>query len=197
MPNFWKTDFSYPLIRKIWRALAGSSKCSHWIYLSKFIGNNAKGRISKRVFQENRARQIFRKINISYPLIRRRTHTYFLISNNKLLQFKYILNYFMWIYHFLYFYPSRPNPGRTEKINSNFCFDAFKVFIKPFEAPQRSMNIKIYVNFYFYRTLKCRGREKLNMTIKSFMFFASSPFTKSKMQIHQILRSLHSHIFIR
>ena len=28
------------------------------------------GRISKRVFQENKARQIFRKTNISYPLIR-------------------------------------------------------------------------------------------------------------------------------
>ena len=51
--EFLKKNFSYPLIRKIWRALAGSSKCSHWIYLSKFIGNNAKGRISKRVFQEN------------------------------------------------------------------------------------------------------------------------------------------------
>ena len=27
----------------------------------KFVGNKAKGRISKRVFQENKARQIFRK----------------------------------------------------------------------------------------------------------------------------------------
>ena len=26
-----------------------------------FVGNKAKGRISKRVFQENKARQIFRK----------------------------------------------------------------------------------------------------------------------------------------
>ena len=39
----------------------------------KFVGNKAKGRISKRVFQENKARQIFRKENISYPLIRTRT----------------------------------------------------------------------------------------------------------------------------
>ena len=39
----------------------------------KIVGNNAKGRISKRVFQENKARQIFRKTNISYPLIRTRT----------------------------------------------------------------------------------------------------------------------------
>ena len=31
-----------------------------------------KGRISKRVSQENKARQIFRKTNISYPLIRTR-----------------------------------------------------------------------------------------------------------------------------
>ena len=35
--------------------------------------NKAKGRVSKRVFQENKARQIFRKTIISYPLIR--THT--------------------------------------------------------------------------------------------------------------------------
>ena len=36
-----------------------------------FVSNKAKGRISKRVYQENIASQIFRKTNISYPLIRR------------------------------------------------------------------------------------------------------------------------------
>ena len=35
-----------------------------------FIGNKAKGPISKRVLRENKARQIFRKTNIFYPLIR-------------------------------------------------------------------------------------------------------------------------------
>ena len=35
-----------------------------------YVGNKIKGRISKRVFHENKARQIFRKTNISYPLIR-------------------------------------------------------------------------------------------------------------------------------
>ena len=34
---------------------------------SDFVGNKAKRRISKRVFQENKARQIFRKTNIYYP----------------------------------------------------------------------------------------------------------------------------------
>ena len=38
------------------------------IYLFKFVANKTKGGISKRVFQENKARQIFRKTNISYPL---------------------------------------------------------------------------------------------------------------------------------
>ena len=33
------------------------------------VGNKAKERISKRMFQENKARQNFRKTNISYPLI--------------------------------------------------------------------------------------------------------------------------------
>ena len=31
-----------------------------------FVGGKAKGRFSKRVFQENKTRQIFRKMNISY-----------------------------------------------------------------------------------------------------------------------------------
>ena len=37
------------------------------------LGDKAKGRILKRVFQENKARQIFRRTNISNPLIH--THT--------------------------------------------------------------------------------------------------------------------------
>ena len=36
---------------------------------SQFVGNKVKGRISKRVFKENKARKIFRKTKISYPLI--------------------------------------------------------------------------------------------------------------------------------
>ena len=35
----------------------------------KYVDNEAKGRISKRLFQEKKARQIFPKTNISYPLI--------------------------------------------------------------------------------------------------------------------------------
>ena len=38
-----------------------------------FVGNKAKGQIQKWVLQKSKARQIFRKTNISYPLIR--THT--------------------------------------------------------------------------------------------------------------------------
>ena len=40
------------------------------------IGNKAKGRISKRVFQKSKAGQIFRKTNLSYPPD---THTYVLL----------------------------------------------------------------------------------------------------------------------
>ena len=47
----------------------------------KIVGNNAKGRISKRVFQENKARQIFRKTNISYPRIHTRTCAYQWVRN--------------------------------------------------------------------------------------------------------------------
>ena len=38
-----------------------------------FVGNKAKQRISKRVFQGKKASQIFRNKNIFYPLIRTRT----------------------------------------------------------------------------------------------------------------------------
>ena len=44
--------------------------------LANIVGNKVKGRISKLVFQENKARQIFRKTNISYLLIRTRTCAY-------------------------------------------------------------------------------------------------------------------------
>ena len=35
----------------------------------QIASNKAKGRISKQVFQENKAHQIFQKMNISYPVI--------------------------------------------------------------------------------------------------------------------------------
>ena len=47
----------------------------------QFVGSEAKGRISKRVFQENKARQIFRKTNISYPRIHTRTCAYQWVRN--------------------------------------------------------------------------------------------------------------------
>ena len=48
----------------------------HRLKFSHFVSNKAKERISKRVFQESKARQIFRKTNISYPLIRTRMCAY-------------------------------------------------------------------------------------------------------------------------
>ena len=37
------------------------------------VGNKAKGQISKWVFQENKAHQVFRKTNIFYPLVPKST----------------------------------------------------------------------------------------------------------------------------
>ena len=45
-------------------------RCNFELKSVNFVGNKAKGRISKRVFQENKARHIFRKTKISYPCIR-------------------------------------------------------------------------------------------------------------------------------
>ena len=46
----------------------------------KFVGNKAKGRISKRVFQESKARQNFRKNKHFLPPD---THTYVCVSGGK------------------------------------------------------------------------------------------------------------------
>ena len=58
--------------------------------------------------------------------------------------------------------PSRPDPGRKKK-NFKFFFTllcgaakgfmtTFKIFMKPFVVPQRSVKIKIQVNLYFNTT---------------------------------------------
>ena len=47
------------------------SKMKFWSAASvvdENVGNKAKGQISKRVFHEGKARQNFRKTNVSYPL---------------------------------------------------------------------------------------------------------------------------------
>ena len=52
--------------------------------MSQFIGNTAKKQISKRVLQRNKAHQIFKKVNISYPLIR--TRRYQRVRNDRFLE---------------------------------------------------------------------------------------------------------------
>ena len=52
--------------------------------------------------------------------------------------------------------PFRPDPRQGEKINLNFTFKLLcsiskgfiKAFIKPFDAPKRSVKIKIQVTFH-------------------------------------------------
>ena len=53
---------------------------SHLWLILNIVGNKAKGPISKWEFEENRACQIFRKTDISYPLD---THTYVYVSGGK------------------------------------------------------------------------------------------------------------------
>lgn len=47
-----------------------------WNLVQHFVGNKAKERISKLLFQENEARKIFRKTKFFYPLIRKRRCEY-------------------------------------------------------------------------------------------------------------------------
>ena len=54
----------------LWREISSLNLGKNWRrspMREYFVGNKAKGRILKRVFQENKARQIFWKTNISYP----------------------------------------------------------------------------------------------------------------------------------
>ena len=52
----------------------------------KFVDNTAKGQISRWVFQEKKVRQIFRKTNISYPLIHTHTCSYQGVRNVRFLE---------------------------------------------------------------------------------------------------------------
>ena len=52
------------------------STCMYNSFGGQIVHNKAKGRISKRVFQESKTRQIFRKTSISYPLIGTRMCAY-------------------------------------------------------------------------------------------------------------------------
>ena len=74
------TSISFWSIRKKISIVNNSVLYFTWIQKIRSIrwvvGNKAKGQISKLVFQENKAHQIFRKINISYPLIRTPTCAY-------------------------------------------------------------------------------------------------------------------------
>ena len=66
----WKLQFASNILSMIvgsWLEIY----CVPWKNeITYFVGNKPKGRISKRVFQESKTRQIFRKTNNSYTLIR-------------------------------------------------------------------------------------------------------------------------------
>ena len=55
----------------------GRDKDGYKRYYFDFVGNKVKGQISKWVFQENKACQIFRKTNISYSLMRSKKCSFF------------------------------------------------------------------------------------------------------------------------
>ena len=60
---------------------SGATELEHWLSMRYVVGNKAKGQISTRVFQQNKAHQIFWKMNISYPLIHTRTCAYQGVKN--------------------------------------------------------------------------------------------------------------------
>ena len=62
--------------RRFFQLFSITFTLQYWLTQFEIVANKAKERISKQVFQENKARQIFRKTNISYPLIRSRRCAY-------------------------------------------------------------------------------------------------------------------------
>ena len=85
------------------------------LLIGEIVGNKARGRIWKRVFQENKARQIFRKTNISYPPIRTRTFAYQGVRN---VRFSENLGCFAFLKHFFW---DSPFCRMTEE---NCCFNS-------------------------------------------------------------------------
>ena len=66
LSNGFVNEFNF-LIQEVFTLI---TLIRHNFSAKQFFGNKAKGRISKGVFQENKARKMFLKTNISYPLRR-------------------------------------------------------------------------------------------------------------------------------
>ena len=61
--------------------------------IANIVGNNTKGRISKRESQKNKARQFFRKTNISYVHVSGgKKYVPFCLITNKMVNFVTIVN---------------------------------------------------------------------------------------------------------
>ena len=97
-----------------------------WSFFHEFVGNKAKRRISKRVFQENKARQIFQKTNISYPLIWTRMCVYQGVRN---VRFSENLAYFLFLKHPSWDLPFCRIIDEFTATAFWFCADGNKFFI--------------------------------------------------------------------
>ena len=73
--QLFRNPFLYCFLKCTVAQIFDKSEMSSFPCLLLVVGNKADGLISKRVFQENKARHIFRKTNIFYPLIRAKRGT--------------------------------------------------------------------------------------------------------------------------
>ena len=97
------------------------------------------------------------------------------------------------------FNPYRPDPGQRAKINLNYFYfhtslwclkrfyESLKAFpfIKPFEAPQRSAKIKIWVNFHFNATFWNARGGKVNTKPVEANYISSFIGASASKHIHQ------------
>ena len=128
------------------------------------VGNKAKGRISKRVFQESKSRQNFRKTNISYHLIRTRTCLFFrnfvviCFLETPALRFAlwpYYGRVFHFDFHDFHIFLSKKGMLVLEYVNSNLLLGCFLVRL-PIN-PNSSDN---YPNYEYLVTTALSTRRK-------------------------------------
>ena len=101
----------------------------------KFVGNEAKGQISKRVLQENKPRQIFRKTNISYLLIR--TRTYLCVSGRREGSFYGNLASFFFLKHSFWDFPFC-------LFNNELFSKSRQEFQKRIQNPYQATNMELF-----------------------------------------------------
>ena len=140
-----------------WRILQTKYNWMQFLVLY-VVGNKVKGRISKRIFQENKARQIFRKTNISYLLIR--TRTYVCVSGIRTVRFSGNLACFVFL--------------KLPFWNSPFCLITNDMSVHSSKREKHDQGPKWNRKYKRIRTFKKCYKEKIELSKRRAVWFCLS-----------------------